>query len=180
MIIKGTLQHAEVLSELGAETFYSAHKDSAPATELTTYMGKIYSLDAITKELSNPENIYHIIKHESTIAGFSKMELNMKHPAIEMANVSKMDQIYLLDSFQGLKLGAKLLSFNIEYSKSCGQNGMWLVVWVGNTTAITFYEKFGFHIVTRDDFHLTDTHINPCYIMLLKYESIISPFVSSS
>lgn len=169
MIIKASLQHAGVLTELGAETFYNVHKDSAPAPEIATYMKRIYNVDAIERELTNPVNIYHIIKHEDTVAGFSKIELTMKHPAITLENVSKMDQIYLLDSFHGLKLGAKLLSYNIEYSKSRGQNGMWLVVWVGNTTAIDFYKKFGFRIIMRDQFHLTETHLNPCYVMLLEY-----------
>ena len=169
MIIKASLQHAKVLSELGAETFYKAHKDSAPAHEIATYMRRVYSLDAIEKELTNPVNIYHIIKHEDTAAGFSKIEFTMKHPAITLEHVSKMNQIYLLDSFHGLKLGAKLLSYNIDYSKSRGQNGMWLVVWVGNITAIDFYKKFGFRIIIRDQFHLTETHLNPCYVMLLEY-----------
>jgi ribosomal protein S18 acetylase RimI-like enzyme len=169
MIIKASPQHAGVLSELGAETFYKAHKDSAPASEIATYMKRIYSLDAIEKELANPVNIYHVIEHEGRVAGFSKIELTMKHPAITPENVSKMDQIYLLDSFHGLKLGAKLLRYNIEYSKSRGQNGMWLVVWVGNTTAIDFYKKFGFRIIIREQFQLTETHLNPCYVMLLEY-----------
>jgi len=174
MIIEASIHDAQVLTELGAETFYNSHKDSAPTHELATYIRKIYSIDAIKKELANPENIYHLIKYENKVAGFSKMELNTKHASIEMENVSKMDQIYLLDSFHGLKLGAKLLNYNIEYSKSCGQNGMWLVVWVGNIAAIKFYEKFGFHIVTRSEFHLTDTHLNPCYTMLLIYEQLNS------
>jgi ribosomal protein S18 acetylase RimI-like enzyme len=134
-------------------------------------MGKMYSVDAIKKELANPVNIYHLLKYGGKVAGFSKIELNMRHPAIEMENVSKMDQIYLLDDFHGLKLGAKLLDYNIKYSKSCGQSGMWLVVWIGNTNAIKFYEKFGFYIVSRDEFHLTNTHLSPCYIMFLKYET---------
>lgn len=169
MIIRASTEHAAVLSELGAETFYDSHKNSAPAHELATYMGKIYNLDAIKEELLNPENIYHLIKHNDNLAGFSKMELDREHPAIEIEHVSKMDQIYLLDSFHGQQLGARLLNHNLEYSKSRGQNGMWLVVWVGNTTAITFYKKFGFHIVTQSKFQLTDTHLNPCYIMLLEY-----------
>jgi len=73
MIIKASLQHAKVLSELGAETFYKAHKDSAPAHEIATYMRRVYSLDAIEKELTNPVNIYHIIKLEDTAAGFSSL-----------------------------------------------------------------------------------------------------------
>lgn len=169
MIIKASLQHAGILHELGAETFYTSHKDSAPAHEIATYMRKVYNLDAIKKELANPVNIYHIIRHEDTAAGFSKIELSMSHPAIALEHVSKMDQIYLLDSFHGLKLGAKLLLHNIDYSKSRGQNGMWLVVWVGNTTAISFYEKFGFQIAATDQFQLTETHLSPCYVMLLDY-----------
>ncbi|MBT1695511.1 GNAT family N-acetyltransferase [Fulvivirgaceae bacterium PWU4] len=171
MIIKASIQHASVLSELGAETFYASHQHSAPANQLAAYMKKVYSLEAIEKELADPVNIYHIIMHNDTVAGFSKMELTIKHPAIEPDRISKMDQIYLLDSFHGLKLGAELLSHNIDYSKANGQNGMWLVVWVGNTTAIAFYEKFGFRIVAKDDFQLTETHLSPCYIMLLAYAS---------
>lgn len=171
MIIKASIQHASVLSDLGAETFYASHKHSAPAHQLAAYMKKVYSLEAIERELANPVNIYHIIMHNDTVAGFSKMELTIKHPSIEPERVSKMDQIYLLDSFHGLKLGAKLLSHNIDHSKSQRENGMWLVVWTGNTTAITFYEKFGFRIVAKDDFQLTETHLSPCYIMLLDYLS---------
>lgn len=169
MIFNASIQHAQLLSELGVETFIASHKDSAPPHEIATYVKEKYSVGAIKNELANPGNIYRIIKHGDNIAGFSKMELNTKHPAVEIDNVSKMDQIYLLDSFHGLKLGAKLLSDNIEYSKSCGQKGMWLVVWIGNTTAITFYEKFGFHIIARDEFHLTDTHLSPCYIMFCNF-----------
>lgn len=171
MIIKASWQHAAILSQLGAETFYNSHKDSAPAHELDTYMRKIYSIDAIKKELANPENIYHLMKQDDHVAGFSKMALTMNHPSIAVQHISKLDQIYLLDAFQGQKLGATLLSYNIDHSRSCGQQGMWLVVWVGNTTAIEFYEKFGFQVVARDEFQLTDTHLNPCYIMFLKYES---------
>lgn len=170
MIIEGSLQHAEILSELGAETFFKSHHASAPAYELAAYMKKVYNLEAIQRELANPENIYRIIKHEDRIAGFSKIELTMKHPAIALEYVSKMDQIYLLDSLHGLGLGAKLMRHNIDYSKSHGQNGMWLVVWTENATAIAFYEKFGFRIVSRAKFKLTETHLNPCYIMLLEYE----------
>ena len=172
MIIKASLEHAEVLSGMGSETFYKTHKDSAPAHEVAAYIKRIYGLKAIERELTNPLNIYHIIIHEDTVAGFSKMELSMTYPAIKLENVSKMDQIYLHDSFHGLKLGAQLLDFNINYTKSHGQSGMWLVVWTGNTKAIDFYKKFGFRIVTEDQFHLTETHINPCYIMLLEYSKV--------
>ena len=169
MIIKANLQHAQVLSQVGTITFINAHMQTAPAHEITSYVDKKYNKAAIRKELLNQRNIYHLVMHENTVAGFSKMELNSEHPSIPLPNVSKIDQLYLLDYFHGLKLGALLLQHNIEFSKSYKQSGMWLVVWTGNKKAISFYEKFGFHIVEKSDFKLTDTHVNPCYIMLLQY-----------
>ena len=169
MIVRAGIEHAKVLSELGAETFVDAHKESAPANEIETYLSEKYSIAGIAKELADVSNIYHLLWHDNKIAGFSKMVLNSKHPSVILPNASKMDQIYLLNSFHGLKLGAKLLQYNIEFSKSQGQHGMWLVVWAGNKQAITFYEKFDFHVVREDKFQLTDRHTSPCLLMLLDY-----------
>lgn len=169
MIIKAGIEYASLLSKIGAESFIESHRASAPSHEINTYVDKIYNVPAIAAEISNPENIYHVIKHNEEIAGFSKMEFNRPHPAITATDISKMDQIYLLKQFYGLKLGAKLLQFNIELSKSSGQRGMWLVVWVHNHQAIDFYKKFGFEVLKDDVFHLTVTHTNQCYIMYLKY-----------
>jgi ribosomal protein S18 acetylase RimI-like enzyme len=91
------------------------------------------------------------------------------HPDIPDSNVSKLDQLYLLDAFHGLKLGARLLQFNIDLSKANGQTGMWLIVWVGNRKAISFYEKFGFRIIGEGDFRLTDLHVSRYYLMFLSY-----------
>ena len=124
MIVRAGIEHVELLSKLGAETFISSHKDSAPLHEIAMYVKETYNSDAIKNDLANPQIIYHIIKHENNVVGFSKMELDVKHPAIEIINVSKMDQIYLLNSFQRLKLGAKLLRYNVEYSKTYRQDGM--------------------------------------------------------
>jgi ribosomal protein S18 acetylase RimI-like enzyme len=171
MIVRACIEDVSVLSELGVETFVSSHRESAPVHEINKYLRAKYNETAIRKELSNSDNIYHIIKYDNKVAGFSKMELDVKHPAVIAEHTSKMDQIYLLNSFHGLQLGAKLLQFNIEYSKSCEQKGMWLIVWRGNKQAITFYEKFGFEVVAEEIFNLTASHTSPCYVMLLKYKN---------
>ena len=169
MIIKATPGDARILSRIGTVTFINAHMDSAPAYEITNYVDRKYNNRAILKELMNPENIYHLIMHQNSVAGFSKMELNSKNSLIPLDNITKIDQIYLLDCFHGLKLGASLLQHNIDYSKSFKQKGMWLVVWTKNEKAIRFYLKFGFKIIEEGNFQLTETHINPCYTMLLQY-----------
>ena len=169
MIIKAGIEDAKVLSEMGAETFIASHRNSAPAHEIDRYVKETYNVEAITEKLTNPQNIYHIIKHENRYAGFSKMILNSSYPGIAAKDVSKMDQIYLLNTFQGLKLGAKLLQFNIGLSRTSKEAGMWLIVWLGNTQAMNFYIRFGFTVVKEDVFYLTETHTNRCYIMFHQY-----------
>ena len=169
MIIKAGIEDALELAELGAETFIDSHKDSAPVHEIDSYVKEKYNIAVIRNELADPANIYHIIKHGNKIVGFSKMMLNNTHPEITISNIAKMDQIYLLDSFHGLKLGAQLLQYNIEISKFYNQNGMWLIVWIKNLPAISFYQKFGFRIIADKDFHLTKTHTNHCHLMFLEY-----------
>lgn len=168
-ITKASLDHAELLSQLGARTFYQSHKGSAPAYEIKRYMKKVYNIDAIKSALNNPDNIYHLIQYEDIVVGFSRIELAIKHPQISLNPVTKMDQIYLDESAIGRGFGATLLHQNITYSKLTGENGMWLVVWAHNYKAITVYEKFGFRVIANDTFQLTDTHQSPCYIMLLDY-----------
>jgi ribosomal protein S18 acetylase RimI-like enzyme len=163
------MEYASVLTELGAETFVDAHKDSAPAHEIESYLNERYSINSIRKEVTEPANIYHVIEYNGTTAGFSKMMLNSTHPSLALSNVSKMDQLYLAKSYHGLGLGAELLTFNIEYSKAQSQSSMWLIVWAGNMQAIAFYEKFGFKVLIEERFQLTETHTSPSYIMWLDY-----------
>ncbi len=68
-------------------------------------MDKHYNDDAIKKELDDQNNIYHIISYNVRPAGFSKIVLNAKEPAIAAENVTKLDRIYLLKEYFGLKLG---------------------------------------------------------------------------
>ena len=62
--------------------------------------------------------------------GFSKIILNAKHPNIVTENVTKLDRIYLLKEFYGLKIGLELLNFNIELSRNNNQSGIWLYTWI--------------------------------------------------
>jgi ribosomal protein S18 acetylase RimI-like enzyme len=169
MVYRATKDDARILSEIGAETFIDSHKDSAPSYEIDIYVREKYNLHALNAELSGANNIIHIIKQGESIAGFSKLFINTSIPGLLPSNVSKLDQLYLLQRFHGLKLGAKLLQFNIGYAAHADQSGMWLVVWQGNDAAIRFYRKFGFEIIKRDFFQLTPTHKSPCQFMYLDF-----------
>jgi diamine N-acetyltransferase len=156
-----------VIVAIGIVAVEEAHRVSTSAENLTEYLEKHYNDDAISKELADPANIYHIISYDGIPTGFSKINLNTPEPAIKAAHVTKLDRIYLLKEFYGMKLGLSLLNFNIAVAKENNQSGMWLYTWTGNQRAIDFYLKTGFTIAGSHKFYLTETHYNTNHLMYI-------------
>jgi len=158
-------QHIVMIGNIEVE---EAHRGSCSAEDLSTYLNEHYNQDAIKKELSNSDNIYYLISYDGNVAGFSKIILNAGHENIPQKNVTKLDRIYLLKEFQGLKLGRALLEFNIKLARKNDQSGIWLYTWVENTRAIHFYHTAGFNIIGSHYFKVTETVYNLNHHMLLR------------
>jgi ribosomal protein S18 acetylase RimI-like enzyme len=168
-IIKATIEHSELIAEIGKQSFLESHGNSASTDDINRYILKTYNKTAICKEFENPKVQYHIIYFNYKVAGFSKIELNTSNKDIHDLNVTKLDRLYLLKEYYGQKLGSKLFDFNIQLSKKHAQKGIWLAVWLENQRAINFYTKKKFKIVGEYNFKISETHSNPNHIMYLKY-----------
>ncbi len=166
-IIKATEEDYQSIVAIGKISVAEAHRDSTTEENLNEYLMKNYNENAIKEELNNPNNIYHLISYNKIPVGFSKINLNAKHPHIISENVTKLDRIYLLKEYFSLKLGYELLKFNIELSKNNHQGGIWLYTWIGNNRAINFYLKAGFKIIGSHRFYVTETHYNLNHHMFL-------------
>lgn len=168
-IIKAGIEHAELLSKIGKTSFLQAHGKSASKEDIDAYINKTYTSTVFSEELSNANNLYHIIYSNDKAAGYSKIILNQSNTNVEQQNITKLERLYLLEDFYGQNLGAKLFNFNIELSKSQSQHGIWLYVWVENQKAIRFYTKCGFKTVGSYGFKISETHTNPNHVLFLEY-----------
>jgi diamine N-acetyltransferase len=168
-IKKATVNDYQPIINIGRVSVEEAHRGSCSAEDMQVFLNNNYSAEVITAELKDENNIYHIIYVDKVPAGFSKIVLNAAHPNIQQRNVTKLDRIYLLKEFVGLKLGYKLLSFNIELSKTNQQAGIWLFTWVNNVRAVNFYKRAGFTIAGSHNFKVTKTHYNLNHHMFLVY-----------
>ncbi len=168
-ILRATEKEVNSIVNIGKISVEEAHRDSSPKEALNQYLEKNYSVAAIQEELSNTQNIYHIIQYNENAVGFSKIILNEDHPNIHQKNTAKLDRIYLLKEFFNLKLGLALLNYNIEFCKEQHQSGIWLFTWIGNKRAVNFYLKAGFTIIGSHRFNVTETHSNENHHMLLNF-----------
>jgi ribosomal protein S18 acetylase RimI-like enzyme len=168
-IRRATADDYQMLASIGRQSFMESHGHSASPEIVADYAVDKFSETAMQQELSDAKNIYHIIYYNEEPAGYSKIIFDAVHPNIAEKNITKLERIYLLEKFINLKLGKQLLQFNIDLSRWHHQSGMWLFVWMENPRAFQFYQKAGFQIIGRHDFHLSPTHANPNHQMLLIY-----------
>ena len=169
VISKAIVADAKQLASLAKASFLPAHGHSASEEDIANYVADNFSEENFINELANPDNYYHLIYHNTVLAGYSKITFNTVSDCIKTKDVTYMSRLYLLEEFYGLNLGKALFDFNIDLSKKQGQNGIWLAVWIENKRAIKFYTKMGFQIVGKYDFRISKTHTNPNHIMYLEY-----------
>jgi ribosomal protein S18 acetylase RimI-like enzyme len=160
---------AAMLAKIGGKTLLESHGHSAPAEVMQEYVDRSFSEQACRTELSNPGNVFYGAFHNSELVGYSKVILSTPHPAVTLQPVTKLERLYLLEEFHGLKLGQQLLQQAIAFSKAAGEKGVWLDVWKGNEKAIRFYQKHRFEIIAESNFALTASRVNPIWVMLLRY-----------
>ena len=168
-IKKATVNDYTSIAAIGRVSVADSHRGSCSEEIMNDFLEKNYNDDAIKQELNELNNIYHIICYNDKPVGFSKIILNAQHPGIAPENVTKLDRIYLLKEFYGLKLGLELLNFNIELSRNNKQSGIWLYTWVGNERAVNFYTKAGFKVIGSHKFYVTKTHYDLSHQMLLRF-----------
>lgn len=164
-----TAGDASWLARVGGLTILESHGSSAPPEIMQSYIDRSFSEDACRAELSDAQNIFTAVDYKGQRAGYSKIILNTPHPMVDLDPVTKLERLYLLKDFYGLKLGHGLLQAAVNLSKEGGDKGMWLDVWKGNERAIRFYGKQGFETVGEAEFVLTSSRVNPIWVMLLRH-----------
>ena len=168
-----TIRDAELLSQIGGRSLIESHGHSAPSSIMEAYRAEKFTAEALEEELADKDNIFHIINYNDQPAGYSKIIYRQPLPDVAQKKITKLERLYLLSEYYSLRLGHQLLQFNIDLSKSEGEQGMWLYVWKGNERALRFYERWGFQIIGDGWFRLTDEHANPNWKMLLEYEKML-------
>jgi ribosomal protein S18 acetylase RimI-like enzyme len=168
-IQKATIDDCELIATIGKTTFLETYLVNTPKAAVEAFIEKAFDIHALAKELRNPNIHYYFIYHDDTLAGYSKIELNVPNPNIDAAQITKLDRFYVLKEFHGQNVGAQLFNHTIEASKKQQQHGIWLYVWIENKRAINFYIKNNFKVVGQYDFVLSETRSNPNDVLYLEY-----------
>ncbi len=139
---KPTAADIDDLARLGAETFAESHGDQYEPDDLASFAEQVFAPAAIRGEWEDAAYAFQIASTvDGRMVGYCKLG-----PATgEFEGDLELKQIFVRQELYGSSLGASLMQWaNSEATNRCAQS-IGLSVWEGNSRAIRFYEKHGFH-----------------------------------
>lgn len=144
-IIRATIKHAKLISELGATTFDQAFRGTCTDEDLEGVLKAYYNKEQVAKELGDADDYFFILFKDEVAAGYARIHLGRQ---IESCFASKKSaelmRIYFLHEFHGKGLAQHLLNYCLTFLRQKGFEQVYLSVWEHNDRAQAFYRKHGF------------------------------------
>ncbi|MHB1106428.1 MAG: GNAT family N-acetyltransferase [Lutibacter sp.] len=153
-IIKATHKDTELLLNIGRQTFFEKFTENNSEENMLKYAEEAYTFEKIASEVNNPNSQFYLANLNNQTVGYLKINLGDAQTELKDPQAFELERIYVLNEFQGKKIGQMLFEKTLELAKKAAVNYVWLGVWEENKSAIKFYEKNGFKAFSKHIFML--------------------------
>ncbi len=141
---KCTLLNLDQLVRISRKTFVDAFEKDNDPKDLRTYCDFAFDRNKLSQELTNPNTTFYFAYIDEHLAGYFKLNELEAQTDIKSQESIELERIYVLEGFQGQKIGKKMLNEAMNLGSRRNKAYIWLGVWEKNTDAIRFYQKHGF------------------------------------
>ncbi len=156
-ITRAGISHIEELITIGKQTFYETFSSDNSEENMAEYLATAFSKERIKSELADPNTEFYFAELDNSIVGYLKINLGKSQTELKESHALEIERIYVLQEFQGRKVGQLLFNKAIDIAKGNPEIAyVWLGVWERNPKAIRFYEKNGFVPFDKHVFKLGD------------------------
>jgi len=135
---------AQLLSDLGARTFYDTFVSANTPEDMTLYLAKNFNRDQLERELKEEGSTFLIAQLGSSPVGYARMRKPEEPEGLNESNQIEIERIYSVKEYLGKAVGKSLMEACLNIAKQEGHKVAWLGVWEHNPRAISFYQKWGF------------------------------------
>ena len=149
-----SLNDVEQLQIIGRTTFYETFFESNTEENMKSYLENGFSKSKILHELSDENVAFYFAKINNNVIGYLKLNFGTSQTELKDKSAIEIERIYVLNEFQGKKVGQVLYNKAIEIAQIKNANYVWLGVWEKNEKAINFYKKNGFVAFDKHIFKL--------------------------
>jgi len=134
----------EVLKDIGTRTFIESFAELNTVENMQLYLEKSFSLKNLEKELGNHESEFYFAEYKSEVIAYLKVNWGKAQNEQSLPNALEIERIYVLNEFQGMRIGKQLFEYAVGIANKRNLNKLWLGVWDQNLKAIEFYTRQGF------------------------------------
>jgi len=141
---KCLLSDLDALVEISKRTFVEAFEKDNDPEDFKTYIDKAFEKRNIASELKHSDSSFYFVYKDEQLRGYFKLNVENAQTDIKSEESMELERIYVLQKFQGQRIGEHILQETIELASQLKKKYIWLGVWEKNTAAIRFYQKHGF------------------------------------
>lgn len=161
-IRKATLEDIALINELAWIVFPHTYKELLSPGQIEFMMDWMYSPSNLHKQMTEDSHVYYLAFQGNTPAGYLSIQPEAEH-------IFHLQKIYVLPSFQGMKLGKLLFQQAIDGIKELHPEPCQMRLNVNryNTKAVEFYQRMGMKKIFEGDFDIGHGYLMTDYIMAL-------------
>lgn len=145
-----------ILQNIGRQTFSETFTESNTAENMQKYLEEGFAIQKLTLELQNENSQFYFAQLEDVVLGYLKINFGASQTELKDNKAVEIERIYVLQAFQGKKIGQILYEKAMQIAKEVKAEYIWLGVWEENNKAIHFYTKNGFVPFDKHIFKLGD------------------------
>lgn len=158
-IRKATTNDIHLIHEMAWVVFPHTYKEILTPEQIDYMMEWMYSEDSLHKQMEEDGHIYYLAFKEDEPAGYLSIQPEGEH-------VFHLQKIYVLPSFQGMKLGKQLFEQAIKAIKELHPAPCQMRLNVNRQNkALAFYERMGMVKVDEGDFPIGNGYYMNDFIM---------------
>jgi GNAT superfamily N-acetyltransferase len=139
-----TAADAELLAEIGRETFFDTFAPDNTPEDIAAYLSAAFGPEQQARELADPNGRFLIAEAAGQAAGFAYVHQGPGPEGVGGQRPMEIGRIYARRAWIGQGVGARLMRACLEAAAEAGCDVIWLGVWERNPRAIAFYHKWGF------------------------------------
>lgn len=153
-IRKANQSDIELLLNIGRQTFFEKFIENNSEENMLQYASEAYTFEKIASEVNNADSQFYLATLNSQIVGYLKINFGEAQTELQDPQALELERIYVLNEFQGQKIGQQLFGKALGIAEQAKLNYVWLGVWEENSRAIKFYEKNGLKAFSKHIFML--------------------------
>ncbi len=142
------IESVTLLSDIATHAYTDHYLHLWKNNNADWYINKCFTIEVLTTELNDPNNLFYIVFESEKPLGFFKIVLSnpLSINDIFEQNALYLERVYFIKEAVGKGLGEIAFNFALDTARRLNKKLIWLTAMDSSTKPIAAYQRMGFEI----------------------------------